>query len=176
MFIPGSVISLITFPGVIVHEIGHRFFADQARVPVYDVCYYRFGNPAGYVIHGPVKGVKNALLIAIGPLIVNTTLCSVITFTVIPSIFTLAETPNPWPFFLLLWVGISIGMHAFPSNEDMQNLVQAVKEEKKGGLLVFAAHLFAGIFWFANILRFFWFDAIYALCISFLLPFAFGLL
>jgi len=50
-FIPGPVIAFLTFPGVIVHEAAHLFFCKLFKLQVYDVCFLRFGNPAGYVIH-----------------------------------------------------------------------------------------------------------------------------
>ena len=55
--IPGWLISLVTFPGVVVHEAAHRFFCDVTDTPVYEVSYFRpRGKPAGYVIHGrPVR-------------------------------------------------------------------------------------------------------------------------
>lgn len=81
--IPGWLISILTFPGVIAHEIGHRLFADWAKVPVYKVCYFRVGNPAGYVIHGPVNSLRASFLISVGPLIVNTLLCALITFSAV---------------------------------------------------------------------------------------------
>jgi hypothetical protein len=41
-------------------------------------------------------------------------------------------------------------MHAFPSNQDMENLVNEVKSAQKGSAFVVAAKLFAGLFWLAN--------------------------
>lgn len=173
-FIPGWLISILTFPGVIAHEIGHRIFADLAKVPVYKACYFRVGNPAGYVIHAPIHGLKKSFLISVGPLLVNTLLCMMITFSAVFPFFILkAQQSNP-VFAFLMWVGISIGMHAFPSNDDMENFVHEVKESKHGGLLLVFAKLFAGFFWLANKLRFFWFDFFYAVGISMILPLIFG--
>ena len=174
MFIPGWLISILTFPGVIVHEIGHRVFADLAKVPVYKVCYFRIGNPAGYVVHGPSNGLKNSLLISVGPLIVNTLLCSLITFSAVFPLFILDVEKSDWVFALLMWIGISIGMHAFPSNVDMENLVNDVKSTKQKGPLLITARIFAGFFRLANALRFVWFDAIYAVGVAYLLPWLFG--
>ena len=87
ILVPGFLIAVLTFPGVIVHEIGHRLSADLLQVPVYQVCYFRFGNPAGYVIHGPVKGIKDSLLISIMPMITNTLLCALITFSAVFPLF-----------------------------------------------------------------------------------------
>jgi hypothetical protein len=50
-FIPGPVIAAITFPGVILHETAHLFFCKLFKLQVYNVCYFRFGNPAGFVLH-----------------------------------------------------------------------------------------------------------------------------
>ena len=44
------LISLVTFPGVIVHEAAHLPFCRLRRMPVVEVCFFRVGNPAGYVI------------------------------------------------------------------------------------------------------------------------------
>lgn len=170
MFIPGSIISTLTFPGVIIHEMSHRFFCDLEKVPVYDACYFRFGNPAGYVTHGPVTKLKSSILISIGPLIINTVLCSLLTFSaVFPIIILKVENPSI-VFPLLLWIGISIGMHAFPSNVDINNFTNAVKNAKEGALLLVLAKLFAGILKTANALRIIWFDLIYAVAISQILP------
>ncbi|OGQ04558.1 MAG: hypothetical protein A2W61_00440 [Deltaproteobacteria bacterium RIFCSPLOWO2_01_44_7] len=175
-FVPGWIIGLATFPGVVAHEIGHRLFADWAKVPVYKVCYFQAGNPAGYVIHGPMKSLKSAFLISVGPLIVNTLLCAVITFPAVFPLFILDVEQYSWVFILLFWVGFSIGMHAFPSNEDMKNLVDNVKSAKQGGLLLLVAKFFAGLLRVANALRVIWFDAIYAFGIIILLPLLFGFL
>lgn len=170
MFIPGWLISIITFPGVIVHEIAHRFFCDVAKVPVYDICYFRFGNPAGYVSHGEVNGIKKSFLISIGPLIVNSLLCMLLTMPLVFPMFILgAKTTSP-VFGILAWIGFSIGMHAFPSNHDMNNFTHEVKTSKQKGILYLIALPFALIIKIANILSVVWFDLIYAVGISFILP------
>jgi hypothetical protein len=132
-FIPGFVIALVTFPGVIVHEAAHRFFCDLAGVPVYKVCYFRIGNPSGYVIHGLTKSLRANFLITVGPLIVNTLLCAVISFPLATSL-PLNVTDVPGVFVLLGWLGISIGMHAFPSSsfpkfESYQAVLSSLKDQ-----------------------------------------------
>ncbi|HLO84629.1 MAG TPA: hypothetical protein VK203_06395 [Nostocaceae cyanobacterium] len=178
MFIPGWLISLATFPGVVVHEAAHKFFCDLAKVPVYEVCYFRIGNPAGYVEHGKVRNLKDALLIAVGPLIINTILCAVLTYPVVLSEFLTKDADtNPLITFLLIWVGYSIGMHAFPSNEDIKNFLNVFKEIKKGtaeNILYFFCQILALLFRIANLLRIVWFDFIYALIVSMALPLLLG--
>jgi hypothetical protein len=56
-------------------------------------------------------------------------------------------------------------MHSFPSDHDMQHVAQASKESIKNGgsILHYLAFPFIWLVWLANKLRFFWFDAIYAI-------------
>lgn len=172
--IPGFIISLLTFPGVIVHEFAHRFFRDVAKVPVYKVCYFRLGNLAGFVIHEPVKKLRSAPPISIGPLIINTFLCALLTFSAILPIFILKEQKYSGIFLILLWIGISIGMHAFPSDEDMKSFAETVKDTKGLGILLILAIFFSILLRIANALRVVWFDAIYAIAVSLLLPWLIG--
>ena len=176
VLIPGFLISIVTFPGVIVHEIAHRLSADLLGIPVYQVCYFRVGNPAGYVVHAPVERVRDALLISVTPLIVNTVLCALITFSAVFPLFILRAEQYSFVFIVIAWVGISVGMHAFPSNEDMNALVGMVSVQQKGGITLAIAKIVSWVFKIANALRFVWFDAIYAVGVSLLLPWAFGYL
>lgn len=169
-FIPGWLISVLTFPGVIAHELAHKFFCDLARVPVYEVKYFQFGNPAGYVIHAHPQDLRSSFLISVGPLLVNTALCSLLTLAAAFPFFILdVKDPNP-VFSLLMWVGISIGMHAFPSNEDMANFKASVVNAKGSGIALLFARFLSGIFALANALRIIWFDAIYAVGVSMAMP------
>jgi len=175
-FIPGWLIELLTFPGVIVHEIGHRIFCHLTGVPVYAVRYYKFwGKPSGFVIHGPPPTLKAALLIAIGPLILNTLLCSLLTFSAVVPLIILKDSNTAFPDLLLMWFGISAGMHAFPSNHDMESFVEFVRDAGHGGALLLLAQGFAVLLKIANLLRVIWFDAIYAVCVAAFLPLMFGL-
>lgn len=168
-FIPGEFISVVTFPGVIVHEAAHLLFCRLSGVAVYDVCFFRFGNPAGYVIHEPIKRFRSALLICLGPLLVNSLLCMLICFPAfIP--FRLYDRSEPLAL-LLLWLGISIGMHAFPSTGDAQSLWHGSKAAlKQGNVLAALAFPLVGLIYLANILSVVWFDAAYAAGIGLGLP------
>ena len=80
ILIPGQLVTLATFPGVIVHEVAHMWFCKLRRVAVIDVCFFRFGNPAGYVVHEEIKDFNTAFLVSIGPFIINSLLCMFICF------------------------------------------------------------------------------------------------
>lgn len=169
-FIPGPIITFLTFPGIIVHELGHKLVCDLLRVPVYEACYLQMEDPPGYVIHQPCERLGASLLISIGPLLINTLLCALITFPVVFPMLTLGIEAD---FFLkfLLWLGISIGMHAFPSHVDMENFEDQVESQEKFSLWIIPARFFSTIFMLARMLSIVWFDAIYAVGVSLLFPF-----
>lgn len=169
-FIPGALINILTFPGVICHEIAHKFFCDITNVPVYKVCYFDLKNSGGHVIHGEPKDLKSAVLISIGPLLINTVLCSLIgSVAIIPFEILNIGLLEPSLSFLL-WVSISLGMHAFPSNTDMQSLQSFIKRKESNKWLLLVATLFCYLFKIANYLRFCWFDLLYAILIASLGP------
>ena len=120
--VPRIPISLLTFPGVIVHEAAHMFFCRLRHVAVLDVCFLRIGNPAGYIIHEEIGDFNSAFLICVGPLLINSLLCFLICFPAFLPI-RVFQVHHPLSYFLL-WLGVSIGMHAFPSAHDAQNLFQ----------------------------------------------------
>ncbi len=175
-FLPGWLISLITFPGVMVHEIAHRIFCHLTGVAVYEIAYFRpGGNPAGYVLHGPPPNLRAAFLISVGPLIVNSLLCMSLTFSAIPPLFILKDGAASGASVFLLWVGISIGMHAFPSNHDVREFAARVHEQRGKGVFWAVAQVFNGLFTIVNALRVVWIDLIYAVLLSLALPAALGL-
>ncbi len=168
-FIPGFLVAILTFPGIIVHEVAHRFFCDLAGVPVYRVCYFQVGNPSGYVIHGKTNHLGANFLISIGPLIVNTILCALISFTPIMA-YDLRTADTPIVFLVLLWLGISIGMHAFPSGQDVRNFSQSVRMSGGRGPLYLVAKAFEYLVRLANLLRIVWFDLFYAIGVTVATP------
>lgn len=129
MIIPGELIALLTFPGVVVHEIAHRFFCDIYNIKVYGVGYFNIGNTqAGHVLHEPIHETKGCaqLLVSIAPLLVNTFLGAIITFPHAAANYfpNYVAIDNSWMqviWNINAWVGYSILFHAIPSNHDMTN-------------------------------------------------------
>jgi hypothetical protein len=150
------LIALVTFPGVILHEWAHKFFCERTRVPVYKTCYFRLGNPAGYVLHGPVDSYGKAFLIATAPFLVNTVM-TVILFVVAVII------PLGLIAILLYWLGISIAMHSFPSSQDADSLWQYSKINWWRNPLVLLGFPVIGLIKLAGILNAIWFDLIFAI-------------
>ena len=190
MIIPGFLISIATFPSVIVHEAAHLLFCKWRNVPVVDVRFFRFGNPAGYVIHAEPADFTSSFLISVGPFIINSLLCIVICLPiyapmrlfgltdpllygsavhVLPRINIFGQT-GPLSY-AVLWLGISIGMHAFPSTQDASNLWQAAKAAARGGdLLAIVSFPLVIVIYLANFGSIFWFDYLYGLALGFWLP------
>jgi hypothetical protein len=115
--VPGTLVALLTFPGVIVHELAHRLSCAVAGVPVYKVRYFRLGNPSGYVVHGGTRDYSGAFLICVAPFLFNSgAALAFFAFAINGDFAGAAAVP------LLCWLGISIAMHSFPSRADADNL------------------------------------------------------
>lgn len=169
MIIPGWLVAIVTFPGVIVHEAAHMLFCRLRGVAVLDVCFFRVGNPAGYVAHEPVKDFNTCFLICVGPFIVNSLLCFLICFPAfVPVRFF--QKSDPISYFLI-WVGISIGMHAFPSIGDAQNLWREARGAARSlnPLALLSFPIVIAIY-IASFLCIVWFDYIYGIALGFGLP------
>ena len=168
-FIPGFLVSYLTFPGVIVHEAAHMLFCRLRGLAVLDVCFFRVGNPAGYVIHEETENFTTAFLVSVGPLIVNSILCVVFCF---PAFVPVRVFGRPDPIsYVLLWLGISIGMHAFPSTHDAKNVWRLARQQVRtlNPLVLLSFPLVIAIY-AANILSVVWFDYLYGFALGILLP------
>ncbi len=170
-FIPGPVIALLTFPGVIVHETGHFFFCRLFRLAVFDVCFFRLGNPAGYVIHERTDNFKALFFVSMGPFFVNTLLCMVFCTAAFLPVWEL-KTPDPLAYFFY-WLGLSIGMHAFPSKDDLSNIWELAPEKAKhGNLLAIVSLPLIAILYVLNYARVVWADLGYGIAVGILGPIA----
>lgn len=170
MIIPGIVISILTFPGVIVHEAAHMLFCKLRGVPIFDVKFFQFDmNVAGYVLHAEPDDFTSSFLISIGPFLLNTLLCLLICFPASIPIY-LFDDINLISMFLV-WLGVSIGMNAFPSNQDA-NIIweRAKKEVGRMNLLAIISFPLVILIYIANILKIVWFNAIYGGFIGIVLP------
>jgi len=171
IFIPGEFIALLTFPGVIVHEAGHFIFCRIFKLAIFDVCFFRFGNPAGYVVHEPAADFNKSFFVSMGPFFSNTLLCILFCSAAFLPVweFEIAD-PLAWFFY---WLGISIGMHAFPSIPDMKilwNLAPAAA--KQGNVLAILSFPLVGMVYLLNLLRVVWADLIYGIAVGVFVPIA----
>lgn len=167
--IPGFVIAIVTFPGVIVHEAAHMMFCKLRGVAVLDVCFFRFGNPTGYVLHEEIDNFDTSFLISVGPFIINSLLCILICLPAFLPVHVFG-VQTPLTYFLI-WLGVSIGMHAFPSTGDAKALMHnAKKAVTSGNMFAIAAYPIVLLIYLANIASIFWADLFYGLAIGLGLP------
>jgi len=150
------LIALATFPGIILHEWAHKFFCDRTKVPVYKTCYFRLGNPPGYVTHGPADTYGKAFLISTAPFLVNTAI-AVILFIIAVII------PPGFIAYILYWLGISVAIHSFPSSQDADNLWSYSKRAWRHNPLVLLSLPVIGLIKLASILSTIWFNLLYAI-------------
>lgn len=168
-FIPGQLITAVTFPGVIVHEFAHVLFCKLRNVAILDVCYFQFDNPAGYVLHERTTNFTTTFLISMGPFFVNTLLCLLICF---PAFMPMQYFDLDHPLsYLLMWLGVSIGMHAIPSNEDANNVLEQAKVQIKSlnPLAIISFPIIVLIYIF-NVLRIIWADLAYGVAVGVGIP------
>ncbi|MCI8430618.1 MAG: DUF3267 domain-containing protein [Lachnospiraceae bacterium] len=172
MIIPGLgiLISLVTFPGIAVHEFAHQIFCRFLRIPIFKVVYFRMGNPCGYVEHEACQDPLKVFLTSTGPFLVNTAFGLLILTPVAIPILKFQEYANPLNL-LLAWLGFSILMHAFPSTGDAGNMVEQILKNPKVSILpkILSAPVIALIYAgaFGSI---FWLDLVYAAAVAMLIP------
>ena len=169
-FIPGIVVSAVTFPGVIVHELAHAIFCKLLKIPIYDAKFFQLSNPCGYVVHEPTDKPLKSLLISVGPFLVNTILGAII---MLPASITLIKFRESGNFLTLLlgWLGISILMHAFPSTGDAEVLISSIlKNDQVNFLFKVITFPFIIAIYIGALGSVVWLDALYALGVSMVLP------
>lgn len=156
--IPGFIVSILTFPGVIVHEMAHLMMCRIVGVKVHKVCYFRFGNPAGYVIHEMPQSAWASILIGIGPLFINTILGALLGG---PFIGKETRVANPSLIYVLIWLGISVAMHSFPSTGDAKAIWSAVWSKGAPVLTKIVGTPLVVLIWIGALGSMLWLDVLY---------------
>jgi hypothetical protein len=168
MFIPGFIISILSFPGIIVHELAHQLFCRYFKVPVFNVVYFRVGNPAGYVIHEAVTNKAQGILISVGPFIINTIVGALIS---LPAALPVFKFHNAGPLdYVLIYLGVSIAMHAFPSRGDANVIWNSMKESSTPLWTKIIGYPIVGLIYIGAIGSFFWLDILYGIGVAVGLP------
>ena len=162
------LVRLFTIPGVVVHEFAHKQACELVGVPVLEVVYFRFGDPAGYVRHAQPKRYREAFVVSVAPFLVNT----VVAFAIFLGLAALVSTTGDLrgassgtiAFAVGLgWLGLSIGMHAFPSTGDANTLWRRSRLEWRQSPTVLLGIPVIVVIYVANLLSWLWADVLYAL-------------
>lgn len=168
MLIPGFLISLVTFPGVIVHELAHQLFCRWFKVPVFNVVYFQTQNPVGYVLHEVPSNKWQSIMISIGPFILNSIIGAVVAFPAAIPIFKFGN--GTIVDAILIYLGVSIAMHAFPSTGDANSIWQVINDKKTSWLVKIVGYPIVGIIYLGALGSFFWLDLIYGIGVAIGLP------
>ena len=170
--IPGFIITWITFPGVIVHELAHALFCRLFGLKIYEVKYFifstGFGKPAGYVMHERSKKPWQDMVVGIGPFFVNTIMGAVIAAPA--AIPVLQFHGGDALDYFLIWLGVSIAMHAFPSTGDAAGIWHAVKSPETPLWSKILGAPLVGLIYIGALGSMFWLDALYGIGVAGLLP------
>jgi hypothetical protein len=168
MFIPGVLISIVTFPGVIVHELAHQLFCRLYKVPVFKVVYFQVSNPVGYVMHEPPREKWQSIMISVGPFLINSVLGAIIALPAVIPVFELGS--GSLVDYLLIYLGVSIAMHAFPSTGDAQVIFKAIKDDDTKPWIKIIGYPVVGLIYLGSIGSFFWLDFLYGIAVAVGIP------
>ena len=157
----GQLITALTFAGVIVHELSHELFCRLLGVRVEKVCYFRFGNPAGYVVHEQAKYFFQAFLIATGPMILGTAL-AIFLFRA-DEIIQSSINEYVW-----IWLGFSVAINSLPSRGDAKSLWLENWSQIKRNILALCWLPVTLLVWLLSFLSSLWVSSFYALALFYL--------
>jgi hypothetical protein len=166
----GTLIAILTFPGVIIHEVSHRIFCDFTRTPVYEIKYMGISKaPLGYVAHKPNYGLRNNILVFLGPFIFNNLTAIFLSMpygiTIGLGAGSVYELKDMFLVMFMMWLSFSCAFHSFPSSSDVENLTKYIDgyHSEFIQLLYFPFRL---IFFIHSILSIFLIDALWAFTLT----------
>jgi len=174
------LLRLFTLPGVVVHEFAHKQACDLVGVPVLEVAYFRFDDPPGYVQHVTPERYRASFVVSVAPFLVNT----VVAFAAFLGLTALVTTVGDLRTVsngtiaaatVLGWLGLSIGMHAFPSRGDANVLWTRSHAEWRRSPRVLLGVPIIVVIYVANLLSWLWADVLYAIGLFILAAWVMGL-
>ncbi len=166
--IVGFFVQLLTFPGVVIHEYAHEKACAYVGVPVGEVVYFQLGSPAGYVQHLEPERYRDSFVISVAPFFINTIIAfglflGLAIMTVAGGGAGVDPSAAGLPGLVVLWLGISIGMHSFPSTGDANTLWNRSRAEWREAPIVLAGIPIVVVIYVGNLLSRLWADLLYAI-------------
>lgn len=166
---PGKIVSLLTFPGIILHEFSHMLMCKIKKIPIYNVCYFKYDDEIqGYVVHKKAEKAMDNILISVGPFIINSIIGMLIGIPA--SILFVTNKQIDFSTIFLLWLSISITMHSLPSPSDAQKVWEIVNDEEISTLNFILLYPFALFMKIAGALAWTWFDFLYSFILIIITP------
>ncbi|MCK4883752.1 MAG: DUF3267 domain-containing protein [Candidatus Diapherotrites archaeon] len=156
-----SIIRLIAFPGIAVHETAHLLACTLTGTKITKTRLL-MSSGSGFIEHERPANIFFSALIAGFPLLLNT----LIGFTLFGVFFT---NNDPIIALISFWLGASCAIHAFPSSHDASNIWNRCVDDLKQGKILSALFFPIAIFFMiTDKLRFIWFDIIFAILLFFI--------
>lgn len=166
--IAARLLQIATAPGVVAHEFAHALACKLTGTRIHDVCWFRLGDPAGYVVHDRAASATAGALIGLAPIFVNAALGAAISYR--PAHKLLGGAPWSWGDWALAWLGFVVALRAFPSRADAKAMWDAARAARFGW---FKAILVAPLWLLVQLLSLgarVWLDAAFALIVCFAAP------
>lgn len=166
-FLLRIAIHLFVFPGVVVHEFAHASACRLVGVRVIEAVYFRFGNPPGYVRHATPDRYRQSVVISVAPFLLNTVVAvaafvgSVVLVSAVGDVRT-APLKYTVAACALGWIGLSVGMAAFPSTTDARTLWARSRREWRRSPVVLLGIPIVALIYVVNVLSWLWAHVLYA--------------
>ena len=167
MIVP-RLIRLALAPGVVAHEFAHWLACKLTGTRVHEVRWFRFGDPAGYVVHDRAASATAGVLIGFAPTLVNALLGGFVAYR--PATRLLTGAGWDWGDWALAWLGFSVALRAFPSRADAKAMWDAARSARFG---LFKAIFVAPLWLLVQLLSLgakLWLDAAFALVVCLAAP------
>lgn len=158
------IVSLLTFPGVMVHEFAHAWACRKLGIRVVKVCYLRLGNPLGYVLHEQPAYAFQHIMVAVAPFFVSTV--AALAVSLLAALLVTSPAAAEFKDLAVLagaWLSFSIALHAFPSSGDGDALWQDVTGSHVGLLGKFLLVPAVGLIRLCQAGAAIWLDALFAM-------------
>ena len=167
------ILTYLTFPGIVAHEFAHAWACRRLGVRVHKVCYLRFGNPMGYVLHEQPQYAFQHIIVAVAPFFVSTTLGLTVSLTAcLLGRSQVCPETGVAAIIGMVWISFSFALHAFPSSGDADALWDDVRNNKVNFFAKLLLAPVVGLIRLAQVGARLWLDVLFALVVVALPPVA----